>query len=207
MKKSERFFTVLCSLVILLTTLYALLHFFTSGGQGNMTVTGAQCFRYFTVDSNLLMAAVSVPVLCCALRGRPFSPVLRVLRYLSASAVTLTMMTVLAFLGPIMGYRAMFAGPNLYMHLTTPLLAVFLQIFTDNRTRMAKGTVLFSLIPTAIYGAVYILQVLIRRVWPDFYSFASGGLWYVSLIAMFLGTLLLGWALWGLRKAAGKTRT
>ena len=206
MKKGERVFTALCSLAIIVCTLYALLSFFIRGGEGNMTVMGALCFRYFTVDSNLLMAAVSVPVLYCALLGKKLSPALRALRYLSACAVTLTMMTVLVFLGPLMGYRAMFAGPNLYMHLTTPLLAVLLQVFTDNRAPMAKKSVLFSLIPTALYGAVYILQVMIFSVWPDFYSFASGGFWYVSLIAMLLGTLLIGTALRALRRAAGKTR-
>ena len=48
-----------CNLTIIAFTLMCVLRFFRADGGANMTTHGAECFKYFTVDSNILLALTS----------------------------------------------------------------------------------------------------------------------------------------------------
>ena len=52
----KRAASMVCNLLIFVFTAYGVSRFFYRGGDGNMRVYGAWCFRFFTVDSNILAA-------------------------------------------------------------------------------------------------------------------------------------------------------
>lgn len=168
----------------------SIVSFFTGSGEGNMTVSGANCFRYFTIDSNILGALTSLAVIPFLFRKKVPDWVL-VLKFVGTVAVTVTFLTVVFFLGPTQGYDMMFEGVCLYLHLICPLLAIASIYLPEIGKPLPAWSWLFGVLPVVIYSFLYIVMVLINCVWEDFYGFNAGGLWYISLVAMLLFSVLL----------------
>ena len=203
-------------LIIIIVTAWSVGDMFFTVGSGNMQVSRGVVFRYFTVDSNILCAVsciFSAWLLLRELSGRgasvtgPARKAVMLFRFAGTAAVTVTMMTVLLFLGILYGYPAMFAGWNLWLHLLGPLLAVvsFAWLERDG-TYPEKKHLLLSVLPVIVYGAVYLAMVVgigaEKGGWPDFYGFNMTGRWYLSFMGMAAGTLLIGAVLRKLRKGA-----
>ena len=159
-----------------------------------MEVTGALCFRYFTIDSNILAAIASLLLLPCEVRritgkSDAVPPALSVLKLAGTAAVTITFVVVLVFLGPTMGYGKMFEGTNIFLHALCPVLAIVSFLFFDGGSPLSAKQSRPALLPTVVYGLVYLLMVVIlteaKGGWPDFYSFNARGLWPISVIVMF----------------------
>ena len=201
--------SALCNAAMLILALLAIRTFFVSDeSDAFMTVTGVVCFRYFTIDSNLLAALASLPmvifgIVATVVGEQKASSFWLTLKYVGTVAVAVTFATVMLFLGPTMGYREMTSGSGFWLHLICPLLAAFSFLFLDGGERLPLRTVLYGMLPTVIYGALYAVMVLIVGAenggWPDFYGFTAGGLWYVSFAAMLVGTAALAIGLLFLR--------
>ncbi len=204
-KKIKRWSAVAVQILIIVFTAWSVSFMFFFSGSGNMRVNRYVVFRYFTVDSNILCAASCAFSLIQTLRGRSFENKAAMLfRYAGTAAVTVTMMTVLLFLGPLYGYASMFSRWNLWLHLLGPLLAVVSFVWLErDGTFPEKKHLILSLLPVILYGIVYFIMVIMigrdRGGWPDFYGFNMGGRWYLSYAAMLAGTALLGAALRKLR--------
>ena len=149
--------------------------------------------RYFTVLSNLLCALAALTVAVCRLGGGEIPYVVGVFKYVGTAAVTVTLLTVVFFLGPTLGYKLMFTGPDLWLHLICPLLAVVSLLLWD-KPELPFGAAFLGTLPVALYGAVYIRRVRFapeQRRWPDFYGFNRGGKWLASLLIMLAATFLI----------------
>lgn len=204
--KARRWLAVGLNLVQAVLALTALSAYFTGTGDGNMRVSGADCLRFFTNDSNLLAAVASLTVLPFLFRKEPPRWV-AVFHYAAVLSVTVTLLTVLFFLGPTQGYGRMLSGVCLYLHLICPLLSVAALCLPEFETPLPKRAWLFGTLPVVLYGAVYFTQVVVTRRWYDFYGFNRGGRWYVSLAAMFVLSALLARLMAALqRKAASRGR-
>ena len=113
------------------------------------------------------------------------------MKYVGTSAVSVTMLTVLLFLGPTMGgYEGLLKKfPDFCMHLATPLLAIFSFGFLERRG-MSFKTALLGMLPVALYGAWYLYKTIYApqdKRWDDFYGFNRGGKWPIAFAAMMLG--------------------
>ena len=148
--------------------------------------------RFFTVLSNLLCAAAALAVAVCRLGGGlPYA--VGVFKYVGACAVTVTMLTVVFFLGPTLGYRKMFSGPDLWLHLVCPVLAIVSLLLWD-KPALPFRAVWLGTLPVLLYGVLYIYRVLFapeKARWPDFYGFNRGGKWPVSFLAMLVGAFVV----------------
>ena len=158
-----------------------------------------RALRYYTTLSNILAALVAVPMsVCaaCALIRVVFAVPrwLSLLRFIATSALTLTMMTVLLFLGPVFGFDGMFSGPNFWFHLVNPVLSVFAFLFLEKEADYPAKNPLPGIVQTAVYGAVYVYMVVLlgegRGGWPDFYGFNFGGFWYLTVAMLLFGNLI-----------------
>lgn len=153
--------------------------------------------RYFTVLSNILCAAAAFAVAIGRLCGTvPVSVLL--LKFIGTSAVTVTLLTVLIFLGPNLGYKMLLTGPDLFLHLICPVLAIVSLIAWD-RPDMRFADVFYGVLPVAAYAVLYLYKVLLAPVekrWHDFYGFNKDGKWLISGIAMLSGTFLVSLVLW-----------
>ncbi len=158
-------------------------------GTGNMGVGKTGCFVFFTNDSNILAALcclVLVPFNIKALKsGRDEIPQWALtLKFIGTVAVSLTMLVVVFFLGPTQGYGKMFSGVCLELHLICPLLAVISFCFLERGLALSKKQTWWGVVPTLIYGTVYLVMVVFTEKWPDFYGFNIGGFWYISYVVL-----------------------
>lgn len=147
--------------------------------SGTLMQNGLNSIKYFTVLSNLLEGLASAIWLVSSLRNGKASARAELLKYIAAAAVGLTCVVVLAFLGPLYGYPAMFAGGSLFMHLLTPLIAIAEIIFLSDVEYTCKDNRLVILSPL-VYGAFYLGNNLINGIgeWPDtndWYLFLAWG--------------------------------
>lgn len=169
--------------VIFILTLMLTVRFFHKDGTWHIS-NGTAYFRFFTVLSNEVCAAAAF-LMCLA----PASTWAWTLKYIGTAAVTVTMMTVFLFLGPNLGYKKMFTGSDLYMHLITPLLAILSFSCYEKRGMMIQ-TSLFGVLPVLLYGVLYLYKVVYapeHKRWDDFYGFNKNGKWPVSFAAMLAG--------------------
>ncbi len=181
----------LLNALIFLVTLFFTVRFFRRDGRWSWA-NGRPAFRFFTVLSNVLCALSALGM--CLFPGQAWA---WTLKYLGTLTVTVTMVTVLLFLGPTMGYGVLFKGSDLFMHLITPLLAL-VSFCVFERRGMSLGFSLLGLLPVFAYGTFYLYKIKYApaaKRWDDFYGYNRGGRWPVSYAAMMAGTLLLCLAL------------
>ena len=150
-------------ILIVALTAYSVGYMFFISGSGNMRVNRTVIFRYFTVDSNILCAVSCVFSLVQSLRGQGTgSKAAMLFRYAGTAAVTVTMMTVLLFLGPVYGYASMFSGWNLWLHLLGPILAIVSFVWLErDGTFPEKNHLLLSMLPVIVYGVVYLVMAVV----------------------------------------------
>ena len=145
--------------------------------------------RYFTVLSNLLCAAAALAVAGMRLRGAVSAGIL-LFKFVGTVAVMVTLLTVVLFLWKLYGYKNLLSGPDFWLHLICPLLALLSWLLWD-RTPLTPGQALFGVLPVLLYGCMYLYKVVVRKTWEDFYGFNRDGKWPVSFAVMLVGTALL----------------
>ena len=179
----DRFINIL----IFCITLLVIPRFFYRDGVWSLK-NGASAFRFFTIQSNVFCAAASLLMALAPTAGWAWT-----LKYVGTAAVTVTMVTVLLFLGPTQGYKKMLSGANLFLHLLTPLFAIF-SFCAYERRPMSFGTALLGMLPVLLYGTLYLYKVVYvpeEKRWEDFYGFNKDGKWPVAFAAMVLGCFLI----------------
>ena len=142
---------------------------------------GLKSLRFFTILSNLFCA---VSALLLVLSSSQWA---WLLKYVGTVAVTITLLTVLFFLGPNMGYKQMLSGKDLYLHLCGPLLAIVSFCFMERWYALSFPLSLLGILPVIIYGFLYLFEVVILENWDDFYGYNKDGKWKLSMVAMFAG--------------------
>ena len=170
-------------------TIIAVIACFRHEGHWDLSA-GLKALRYFTILSNLFCAVASLLLLLVRTQHGPaFVPWL--LKYVAVCSVTVTFLTVMVFLGPSFGYKAMLAGRDLFLHLCGPLLALISFCFMEREYELSFFLSLLGILPVIVYGFVYLYEVVIIRQWDDFYGYNKNGKWPVSMAAMFIGGFLV----------------
>lgn len=163
-----------------------------------MTKPKSSLFRYFTTLSNVFCAFASLAVLVCSAFGAlPFWALL--LKYAGTAAVSVTMLTVVLFLGPVShDWKELLSGAQLLLHLVCPLLAI-VSFLAFEKTAMPAWVIPIGVAPVLLYGAFYMKKVVYspeERRWQDFYGFNRGGKWPLSFGLMLLGAAVVALLLW-----------
>ncbi len=154
--------------------------------------------RYYTALSNLLCAAACLAVAITRLCGE-VPPAVLILKYVGTAAVAVTFLTVMLFLGPfVYDYKFLLTGPDLWLHLVCPVLAIVSLLLCD-KPDAPFGVVFLGVLPVPLYGAMYLYRVILappEKRWEDFYGFNRGGKWPLSLAIMVLGAFGISAVLW-----------
>lgn len=141
-------------------------------GQGTLASKGAEMFKYYTIDSNILMGIVALIKIYFDIEitlGKTQKVLLwsHLLYYVGVVALSVTFLTVVFFLAPMNivhggSYFDSFQCANAFMHLLTPILSVLgFLLFERNR----KMNMCWSLLPLSsvfIYGIYYLIQLFIH---------------------------------------------
>ena len=168
------------NILIFVITAISLLFCFRKEGRWDLQ-KGLKSLRFFTILSNLFCAV------CALLLVLSSAQWAWLLKYVGTVAVTVTLLTVMFFLGPNMGYKQMFSGKDLYLHLCGPLMAIVSFCFLERRYNLSFPLSLLGILPVIIYGFVYLFEVVILKNWEDFYGYNKDGKWNLSMAAMFAG--------------------
>ena len=198
MTKKKLIISVVINFLIFVTTTFSIIHSFFAEAVGNMEGYARWgIFVFFTIDSNLFCALASLAVgifnLIKIIKNdfEKENKVLDLIKFISTVAVGLTFITVVLFLVFIYGVGVL-VGDNFVLHLSSPILAIISYMFFDSKITNKIKVVLLGILPTIIYGAVYItMTVLIGHDnggWYDFYMFNMGGMWPITVIVMLLVT-------------------
>ena len=167
-----------------------------------LVITFKAAKRYFTTLSNIFSALASLVLMVVeivilsrdgSMADLPMWAVL--LKYTATVSVTVTFLTVMAFLGPIYTYKSQLSGSGAWVHLAGPVLAVIAFGLLEKGMKLSFLQACLGMLPTLLYGVVYLYQVVARGQekggWEDFYSFNRGGKWPIAFSAMVLGTALI----------------
>ena len=156
--------------------------------EGWKLKNGKRPLKYFTFLSNVHLAIASLLIIIF-----PNSFIVWMIKYTGTAAVTVTMLTVLVFLGPTIGYKIVLTGRELWMHLINPLIAIITFSLLERRSLPFVYS-LFGMLPVMLYGIMYLYKVLLAKEekrWDDFYGYNKGGKWYISIILMMIGTFAI----------------
>jgi hypothetical protein len=175
------------NITIVVLTFILVVRFFRENGKWS-PARGKKAFRYFTTQSNVL-CAVSALDMCLF----PDKDWVYYLKVMGTAAVTVTMLTVLIFLGRIYGYKPLLSGSDLFMHLITPLLAI-ISLCVFERRGISFLASFIGVIPVALYAPLYLYNVVYapeEKRWEDFYGFNRDGKWPVAYALMVAGTAVI----------------
>lgn len=153
--------------------------------------------KYFTVQSNFFIGVSALLSLIYLLFKNRYPNWLVVLKLISTTCLTLTFLTVMGYLAPLMGIFAVFQGTNLYMHLITPLVAIFSFIFIEPKINIKFKWNFFSVIPSGTYGTIYIICLAANNDYGnidgwDWYAFGTYGLGVGFVMLIGLNLVALG---------------
>ncbi len=156
--------------------------------------TFSKAIQYFTVQSNILSAVVS---LLCGIwslfAAEPYW--LLIVKFSATCAVTVTFVTVVVYLWPrYKNWKFLFVSEsNYWLHVVGPLLAIA-ALLLRGPIRLPFAVTFVGLVPVVLYGMLYMKKVVIdpeEKRWEDLYGFNSGVSWKLSTVAMFTGTFLV----------------
>ncbi len=155
-------------------------------------------FRFYTVLSNLMCAVFCLLTAVFSLSGQVPQPVV-LFKHMSTVAVTITLLTVLFFLAPHMGgLRVLLAGPDLWLHLICPVLAI-ISFLARGGGKLPVYAIFTGALTVPVYGCWYMYHLFSapeEKRWKDFYGFNQGGKWKLSFIIMTCACLLVSFLLW-----------
>ena len=187
--------SIIINAIIFLDMVVLTVLFFRKDGKWAWA-NGKRPLKYFTFESNVLCAIASLLMI--------FLPEIYpvwIIKFVATVAVTVTMVTVLVFLGPAIGYRRVFSKHDFWMHLVNPILAL-VSFCIFERGTMPFVHCLFGIIPVVLYAIMYGYKVMLAKEekrWEDFYGFNKGGKWYISVILLPLGAFLISVGLWAIQ--------
>lgn len=165
-------------------------------------------FLFYTENTNYLALVISI-IYCIgcliALKNNTnIAKWIHILRYMVTMCLTLTFVIVICILIPFkpnFWLFMLFQDSNLYQHLLCPVISVISFLFFESQIKLNKKHIFYSLIPTIIYGVIFLVLNILKIIegpYPFFYVYSMA--WYSALLSLlgvaticFCIALLLYW--------------
>ena len=181
----QRNVSIALSIIIIILEIIALIVCYNSFGIN---------LAYYTIDSNIFLL-ISTILYLLTINNVP--KIVQLLKYSSTLSVFITFLVVVFVLYPMYNFNFQFLfldGPNLYMHVLCPVLALISFIFFDsNEIENCLNNNLRSLYFTIIY-AIILISLNILNVVSGPYPFLKVNQ-QSPLMSVFWIVLILGGAL------------
>lgn len=174
-----------------------------------LTKSKLEAFKFFTVDSNVLMGIAAIifayyDFLVIKKKEKEIPKNVYVFKHIATVGVLLTFLVTVFYLAPFSEYSffAFFKNSNLFFHLIVPILSVVVFVFYERKI-LDKKVIIYGVIPMAIYSVYYVTVYLIHLGSDsikdyDWYGFMNGGVIksVISLVSVFLSTYIISYSLW-----------
>lgn len=191
-KKQTVFSLTANILIVILTAATVTSYFFEEPNQ--LIQNGFDSLRFFTTDSNILVALAAAVMIVCDIRlltrkSATIPKSILMFKFVGTACVTLTMTATIFFLMPVYG-TFVISGSLLIVHVITPLLALLSFVLAEKVHRISIPQSLWGTVPMMIYGIVYAVMVT-NGIWNDFYQYNRGGHWFLSAVFMTSGCFVM----------------
>lgn len=188
--------SLILNIIIVLLVIFATIFMFTGfkfmPGGSLLEVSKVEMFKFFTVDSNILMGIVSLIFIIYEKKLlknkiKEIPKKVYILKLIATSGISLTFITTSFFLAPSYGFYVMFNNSNLLFHLVVPVLSIITYIFFEKHDNKYKYAIL-GIIPMFLYSIFYTTNILIHlnngglTFKYDFYGFLQGNLNNIYLV-------------------------
>ena len=209
----RRILILILDILVVLSVTYAVLGMVFAKDNSALVTGGRGAFKYYTVLSNVFCAVTSlVCVIFMLARKDSTLPVpLYLLHLAGSSVVSVTLIVVIIFLGPTMGFGIMFVGVCFWLHLFAPVLSIISQMLLRPQKEIRLRSTVWAVVLTILYGAVYIIVNAVNWTGKsnpvtDMYGFLRWG-WAIGAMLL-VAICLINWLVAVLfRKCAGKGKT
>ena len=162
---SERrnLYAIIFNFAIIVTAIFGVcFSVFLPNAEG--IVTGVDSFKYFTVDGNIFCAVAALIALISLIRGSHYSNRVFLLKF-SAAVTGMLIFIVAMALVPFMGRSLIYETDMFILHILNPAFCLIsFLLFDDRMIELRKREILYTLIPTIIYGIIVIILCVVK-VW------------------------------------------
>ncbi len=150
LSKKRKIISLVLKIIVIIS---AIIGTILSYNSANEFMSGSTVFMYFTIQSNLLIALVSLIGLCLILSKKKANNIWFIIKLVSTISITLTGLVFCFVLAPTLGKEAWNLA-NILTHVIVPICAIvdFFIIGLDSNYK--KRDVLFVIIPPLLY-AIY----------------------------------------------------
>lgn len=163
----------------------------------SLTSTKLGVFKFFTVDSNVFAGLVSLILFMYLIKNgnaQELPKILWILKLMSTSGVTITLLVTCFYLAPTSkhGYMSLFRNSNFFFHLVIPLLCILSFVFYEGRTDIPNIQSIYGILPILLYAFYYVGTCLSHiengtiSSHFDFYRFFTLGSKYIPIIVIIL---------------------
>lgn len=210
---------ILIFVLTVVSTIFMLVGFQFMGYEEALTATKIEAFKFYTVDSNILMGTMALIFAIYELqffksKKNEIPNKVYILKLVATVGVVLTFLTTVIYLAPFApnGYFSMFKNSNLFYHLIIPLLSIITFTIFESTDKIKFKDTFVGIITMFIYSIFYLVNVLIHvengkvEIMYDWYGFVQNGLQaaFVVIPIMYLITYFISCSLWFLNKKISK---
>lgn len=197
--------SLVLNIIIVVFVTFATIAMFTGfkfmDGGSLLQSTKLGVFRFFTVDSNLVMGIIALIFIIKEIeflsgKIKYIPSVMYILKLIGTVAVSLTFVITFGYLAQIVkgGAIALIQNSNLFFHLLVPVFSIITFVFFERTDKLKFRYSFLGVSSAIIYAMYYVTNVIIHiengKVSPeyDFYYFVQGGMWQIFIVM----PLLLG---------------
>ena len=216
-QKQRTLFSLGANALTFTLSLTGILYYYISQLVVLMEVDRKVLNLYFTVNSNIFLAVVSV--IGCALyalahfKKRELPKWFSILRLTAVTAVSLTFFTTVFFLAPVFGSQdkdlmiSLFTGCNLFMHILSPVVAMIGFCLFETHNEIKFKHVAIAIIPIVLYqilymslvfgtgDTVYDLYGFVHTIWEDYIHIPNAIITIIGTPIISFGLATLWWYL------------
>lgn len=205
---------IIVFILVLLGTVFMVTGFRFMGDDIILAESKINAFKYFTVDSNILMGIAALlfayyELLIILKKKKEIPKSIYAFKHIATVGVALTFVVTVLYLAPFSEYRFLdfFKNSNLFFHLFVPVLSVVSFLFYENNNKQNKNVILLGMIPMTIYSIFYVTGYILHIGNDtindyDWYHLVRNGILesMISIFSMFLLTYLISYGLWYFNK-------
>ena len=177
---------ILIVILVTLATVFMFTGFKFMPSNDLLKATSIEMFKFFTVDSNILVGISSLVLLTYEIKYlnkkiKKIPNSVYLFKLMGTASLCLTFITTAVFLTPQYGFYPMYNNANLLYHLIIPIFTIVSYIFYEKHNVKYRHAFL-GIIPMVIYSVYYVSMILIHlnsgglTYKYDFYGFLRGNI-------------------------------
>ena len=218
--RSRKTISIVLKLIVMISAITGTV-MSAAAGRGSF-MGGSRVFMYFTIQSNIAIALISITDGCLLMRDKAISKVWYTVKLAGTVSITLTGVVFAVLLAPILG-RAAWSVPNTLTHLVVPLAAVADFFMVASGAETERRNVVYVVIPPLLYviyagiGYVKGWEFARGQIYPYFFlNWGSpagafgfidefpymGCVWWILVLLVFL--IATGWCYLAVAERIGK---